>query len=168
MSHSTHINASQYFFRHTTNISADGIRNTHTCDWVMAHKRMSHSYVCHDTQVNASWHTYEWVMGHKWMSHSTHMNASQNLSSHRAQYQPVPVIESRHTNEWVTTHIKNASWHTYEWVMARIWMIQTIFLHIAPNASADGIRNTHTCEWVMAHKSMHHGTHATALWHTHD
>jgi len=50
----------------------------------------------------------------------------------------------------------NASWHTYEWVMAHIWMSHGTHVN----------ESCHTCEWVMAHIWMSHGTHVNASRHT--
>jgi len=71
------------------------------------------------------------------MSHVTHVN------------------ESRHTCEWVTSHIwmshfthMNESRHTYEWVMPQIWMSHGIH----KNESRD------IWEWVTWHMGMSHVT----------
>ena len=47
-------------------------------------------------------------------------------------------IESRHTYEWVTSHMSHAK---HEWVMVHLWMSLV------------------TLEWVMAHLWMRHVTH---------
>jgi len=49
------------------------------------------------------------------------------------------------------THM-NESWHTYEWVMAHIWIRH----------------GTHMNQWVMAHIWMSHGTNVNESWHTYE
>jgi len=53
------------------------------------------------------------------------------------------------------THM-NESRHTYEWVMAHIWMSHGTHMN----------ESWHTYEWVMAHISSH-GTHVEKSWHIH-
>ena len=51
----------------------------------------------------------------------------------------------------------NESWHTYEWVMAHIWMSHVTHMK----------ESCRTCEWVVAHVRMSHGTHTKESCHTH-
>ena len=52
----------------------------------------------------------------------------------------------------------NESWHTYEWVMAHIWMSHGTHMN----------ETWHTYEWVMAHTWMGRGTHTNETWHAYD
>jgi len=72
--------------------------------------------------------------------------------------------ESRHTYEWVTSHIwmshvthMNESCHTSEYVMAqtKTWNILTSWNHSSSSQCFDGF---HTCMWHMIHAS-HHSIH---------
>ena len=204
MSHGTHSNESYSVLLISTGCNDNKSLNTY--DWVMAHSyvlhdsfiyvpwrihmcamthsyvcndsficvtrrihmcAMTHSYVCHDALVCVTWlihrlmHTcaltrwYEYYNIHKWMSHT------------RSQV-PTPMSHGTHMNE---------SWHTYEWVMANIWMshiqyylysqVPTPMSHVAHmNESAPqqmshvAHRNEswHLNKWVMSRIWMSHGT----------
>jgi len=94
-----------------------------TCEWVMSHRNKScdmwmshvtHRWQCYVRCCCLADDSWGWVTSHMWMSHVSHMN------------------ESRHTYEWVMSHIVmlwmshvthvNESCHTCEWVMSHIWM----------------------------------------------
>jgi len=71
--------------------------------------------------------------------------------------------ESCHTYEWVMAHIwmshgthMNESCHTYEWVMSHIWMRHVTHMN----------EPCHTYEWVMSHIWMSHVTHMNESCHT--
>jgi len=127
----------------------------HTNEWVTPRKWMSHGvqtneswHTCkcvtshfHATpQHHSSWVTpytciyiymYEWNTLHRRMSHGTYMNGSCHTSNRSAvaTAAPLHVNESRHTYEWVMSHMwmshvthMNESCHTYERGMSHIWM----------------------------------------------
>jgi len=88
------------------------------------------------TRTNELWHMYAWVMSRMWMrhawSHITHMNES------------CPTYGD--------------SCYTHEWVMCLVTQSQ-------PTAQRPlmGLNSSwHTCEWVMAHTWMSHGSYMTA------
>ena len=55
------------------------------------------------------------------------------------------------------THM-NESWHTYEWVMAHIWMSHGTHMN----------ESWHTYEWDMSHIWMRHVTYMNESWHTYE
>ena len=90
----------------------------------------------------------------------------QNVSESYCIYPPVGVThvnESRHTCEWVTSHMwmshvthVNESCHTCEWVMSRMWMSRVTHVN----------ESCHKCEWVMSHTWLSHVTHVNESCHT--
>jgi hypothetical protein len=112
---------------------------------------MPRVWMSHGTHVQESWHTYVCVMQRVCMSHGPRMNESfhtqhsigtesrhtQHLSrtsSLRQSWFGIGAIlhESLHTYECVE------SWHTYEWVMAHIWITH------GPHNLQRGLSHLHT------------------------
>jgi len=124
------------------------------CDNWMSHTHMR-SFIWRTMHINDSWHTYEWVMAYIWMSHgriwrdtTTYQSVTHIWGcSYERQYRSI--CHGIHMNE---------SWHTYEWVMAYIWMSHAyIWMSHARTMWNIWISHTHmrsyischTCEWVM-------------------
>jgi len=134
----------------------------HTCEWVMAHMRMSHC-----THAHESWHTCEWVM-------ATHMNtAVAQLTKEKFRR-----LESCGTCKYVTAHM-GMSHDTH---MSELWSQMFIFFffhkiwttHQRGNRKTGRCHKRYTCEWVMAtnlsttmsHMWRIHDTHVKDSWHT--
>jgi len=133
---------------------------------------MSNVWMRHDT-YNTPCHIYEWVMSHIWTSHVTCKNESCPIQ--RGSRYPVDAplrechIQWVMSNVWMSHVTYNESRHTYEWVMSHItrlviptWLLSRRHLRVC---------HIHTCmndvtckesrqmnEWVMSHVWMSHVT----------
>ena len=128
-----------------------------------------------------------WFMSHTWMSHVTYMNESCHTCGRSwflvwlpssstfhgtLRFTRTHMNESRHTYEWVTSHIwmrhvahMNESHHTYEWDTSHTY--EWVTSHIWMSHVTRTNESRHTYEWVTSHTWMSHVTHANESRHTH-
>ena len=107
----------------------------HICvPWLLTEGSLA-SYVCHDSFICVPWLLHVLI---PWLLH-------------------VLVVSFM----WWYEHMKE-SWHTYEWVMAHIW-IRRSYEHMKEwwnMSSSNHMKESwHTYEWVMAHRWTSHVTH---------
>ena len=142
------------------------------CDNWMSHTHMR-SFIWRTMHINDSWHTYEWVMAYIWMSHGIHMNESW---AHMTWYHHISIS---HTHMrlfiWKTIQI-NMPWHTYEWVMAYIWMSHGIHMnesciHLNESCTYDvkhmNKSHTHEVIYIMSHMWMSYAYMRSYIWMSH-
>jgi len=143
----------------------------------MTHSYVWRSYLQHDSFICVTWlvHIYDMAcLVH--MCDITHGCAWHDIW--QGWWKWTHMHESWHTDEWVMPHMwmiqgihMNQSWHTYEEShgthVQESWHIHAwVMAHIWKSYGTYTNKSWHTYARVMAHICMSHGTHMHESWHT--